>query len=71
MVVEIREDSVSALDEYARIPIAFEVREVFDVAARGDGLGGFVLTRRRLAVSYVKDYDAIEGESPAQWAQHF
>ncbi len=71
MVIEIREDSATALKEYARIPIAFEVREIFDVAAREDVPGKFVLTRRGLEVPYVKDYDAIEGESPAHWAERF
>lgn len=71
MVIEVREDSASALAEYARIPIAFEVREVFDVAADDDSAVGFVLTKRGLDVPYVKDYDAIEGESPALWAERF
>jgi ribosomal protein S18 acetylase RimI-like enzyme len=71
MIIEVREDSVAALAEYARIPIAFEVKEIFDVAACDHDSGGFVLTRRRLDVPYVKDYDAIERESPARWAEHF
>jgi hypothetical protein len=71
MLIEIMEDSVAALAEYARIPIAFEVREVFDVTERAGGLGGFVLTKRTLDVPYVKDYDEIEAESPAHWAERF
>jgi ribosomal protein S18 acetylase RimI-like enzyme len=71
MVIEVREDSVAALAEYARIPIAYEVTEIFEVAARDDGLAGFVLMKRRLDSPYVKDYDAIEAESPALWAKRF
>ena len=71
MAVEVREDSAAALAEYARIPIGFEVREIFDVAERDDAPNGFVLTKRRLDVPYVKDYDAIEEESPAHWAKRF
>jgi GNAT superfamily N-acetyltransferase len=71
MVIEIREDSAAALAEYARVPIAFEVRETFDVTTRDDGRDGFVLTTRRLDVPYVKDYDAIESENPAHWAGRF
>ncbi|MCA1565659.1 MAG: GNAT family N-acetyltransferase [Acidobacteria bacterium] len=71
MVIEVREDSVTALKEYARIPIAFEVREIFDVEVCDDAPGGFVLTRRDLEVPYVKDYDAIEAQSPAHWAERF
>jgi GNAT superfamily N-acetyltransferase len=71
MAIEVREDSAAALAEYARIPIAFEVREIFDVAERDDAPNGFVLTKRRLDVPYVKDYDAIEEEGPAHWAKRF
>jgi len=71
MVIEVREDSAKALAEYARIPIAFEVREIFDVAVRDDAHGGFVLTKRRLDAPYIKDYDALEGESPEHWAERF
>ncbi len=71
MAIEVRGDSAAALAEYARIPIAFEVREIFDVAERDGASGKFVLTKRRLDVPYVKDYDAIEEESPAHWAKRF
>jgi ribosomal protein S18 acetylase RimI-like enzyme len=71
MVIEVREDSAAALADYARVPIAFEVREIFDVAARVDGRHGFVLTSRRLRVPYVKDYDAPACESPAHWPERF
>jgi len=68
MKVEIVEESAAALEELARIPIAFEVRSVLDVADEG---GGFVLTERSLPDPYVKDYDAISGEGPTRWARRF
>src|SRR5713101_3727035 len=68
MSIEVREDRVTALDEYAGIPTAFEVSEVFDVTLEPDG--GFRLAARRLSIPYVKDYDAI-GEKPAQWPERF
>jgi GNAT superfamily N-acetyltransferase len=71
MEIEVREDSAAALAEYARVPIAFEVAEIFEVAAREDGLDEFVLTKRRLDAPYIKDYDAFEEESPAHWAERF
>ena len=71
MKVEIVEEPTTALEEYAAIPIAFEVRLVLDVADPGKGLGEFVLTERRLDVPYVKDYDAINGGNPARWAARF
>lgn len=71
MGVEVREEPITALAEYAAIPIVYEVAAVFDVAEREGGAGGFVLTERALDASYVKDYDAIEGEGPARWAERF
>lgn len=71
MDMKIIEEPITAAAELAYIPIAFEVESVFDVSARDGGLGGLVLSERRLDVPYVKDYDAAEGESPAQWARRF
>lgn len=68
MGIDIRQESAAILNEYARVPIAFDVLEVFDVtAASGDQ---FHLATRRVASPYVKDYDAIS-ESPTEWAQRF
>ena len=58
-----------ALIDYARIPIAFEVNAVLDVAPRPDG-EGFVLAERAIDAPYLKDYDAI-APGPAEWAQLF
>jgi hypothetical protein len=66
-IIEVRHESAVALTEYARIAIAFEVNEVFDVATSLESQ--FTLTPRHLTVPYVKDYDAIE--SPADWSQRF
>jgi GNAT superfamily N-acetyltransferase len=71
MSMEIIEEPIIAAAELARIPIAFEVRSVFDVSAPEGGLGGLVLSERRLEVPYVKDYDAYEGEHPSQWSERF
>ena len=65
MRIEVREESID-LVEYERIPNAFEVTRVLDVAGNADE--GFSLTERRLeSVPYGKDYDAIPGERPRQW----
>jgi ribosomal protein S18 acetylase RimI-like enzyme len=71
MDVEIAEEPIVAAAELACISIAYEVERVFDVTARGGGLGGLVLSERKLDVSYVKDYDTMGGESPTQWAERF
>ena len=71
MTIDIAEEPMTALPEYARIPIVFTVDRVLDVTNRVDGTGGFVLSERRLEVPYEKDYDAIAGEGPLQWARHY
>lgn len=71
MKMEIIEEPIAAAAELARVPIAFDVESVFDVSPRDGGLGGLILSERRLAAPYVKDYDAAEGEHPAQWARRF
>ena len=70
MTIEITEEPMARLPEYARIPIIFTVDRVLDVTSRGDG-GGFALSERPLEVPYEKDYDAIAGEGPLQWARRF
>ena len=71
MRIEVREEPVTALSEHATIPIEFEVESIFDVADPGQGPGHFVLTERRLDAPFMKDYDAMKGEHPTQWAANF
>jgi hypothetical protein len=68
MNIEVIQDPGTGLAAYARIPVAFEVSEVFDVAAGPDG-GEFRLSARRLTIPCIKDYDAAGGERPTQWAR--
>jgi GNAT superfamily N-acetyltransferase len=61
--------SDDALVEYARIPIAFEVRTILEVA--GDHRHNtFHLSERPAGTVYVKDYDA-HADSPTQWPARF
>ena len=71
MTIELAEEPITTLPEYARIPIGFTVDRVLDVTARVDGPGGFVFSERRLDVPYEKDYDALDGEGPLQWPRRF
>jgi len=71
MTVEIAEEPMSALQEYARVPIIFTVDRVLDVTSRSDGTCGFAVSERRLDVPYEKDYDALPGAAPLQWARCF
>lgn len=69
MTIDVEGVSDAALVAYGRIPIAFEVRAVFDVAA-DHAHNGFRLSERPVAKPYLKDYDAI-AEVPAQWPGRF
>ena len=67
--MEIREESLSSLEEYARVPIAFEVSRVLELTLRDGGSGGFELVERPVTPTFVKDYDAIPGNRPLDWAR--
>ena len=70
MRIDVSEQPAIDLDEYANVPIAFEVSTVLDVA-EGEHPGKFILTERRLEFSFLKDYDAIHGNSPRYWVEQF
>ena len=70
MNVKVTEEAPTALADYARIPIAFEVRCVLDVEEQAGGLGGLTLSARALDIPYVKDYDAADG-GPERWPLRF
>ena len=55
MTIDVAEEPMTALAEYALLPIAFRVDHVLDVTARADG--GFALSTRRLEDPHVKNYD--------------
>jgi GNAT superfamily N-acetyltransferase len=69
MTIDVAEEPMAAVAEYALLPIAFRVEQVLDVTARADG--GFTLSARKLEVPYVKDYDAVDGDPPLHWARRF
>jgi GNAT superfamily N-acetyltransferase len=71
VIVEVRESVGAVPAEYARIPIAFEVRSILEASLPDAGLAGAVLKERRLEASWIKDYDAMAGEGPAGWAGRF
>lgn len=69
MEIELREEPMAALAEYARVSIAFEVNRILVVSVEKHG--GFVLTERKVETPYVKDYDAIDGAGLRQLAERF
>jgi GNAT superfamily N-acetyltransferase len=69
MTIDVAEEPMTALTEYALVPIAFRVDQVLDVTTRAEG--SFALSARKCEASYVKDYDAVDGEGPLYWSPRF
>lgn len=67
----LQDPTTAALAEYATIPIAFEVKSVFDVLVRETAQKEFELIERQVGIPYIKDYDAIAGEHPIDWTKRF
>jgi GNAT superfamily N-acetyltransferase len=67
----IREEPIRLAEELAFISIAFEVKSVLACSVQDRGLGGVLLSERRLDAPYWKDYDAFEDEGPGTWAGRF
>ena len=63
--------TVTALEEYAAVPIAFVVDRILQVTVADGGLGGLSLTETAVTDPYVKDYDALEGAAPTLWPERF
>ena len=69
--MEIREESLTFLEQYARIPIAFEVSRILELSLRNGGVSGFELLERPMTPTVVHDYDAIPGNRPTDWERQF
>ena len=71
MDLVIREEPFTRIDDYARIPIAFEVTRVLAVEGSPGSPGNYVFSERPVARPWVKDYDAIDGNHPRDWPRRF
>jgi GNAT superfamily N-acetyltransferase len=71
MVLKIQEMGADILLQYKEIPIAFKVESMLHVDLINGGLGGIKLCEEKVVPSYLKDYDAYEDGSPAEWPKHF
>jgi GNAT superfamily N-acetyltransferase len=65
MVVEVTQESAEALEDYARVGIAFTVERRYRVESARNGLGRLILVEEEIA-PYVKDYD-VESGGPISW----
>lgn len=70
-MIEVRRELFDAILAYAEVPTAFCVTSQLRPLHEGDLSSGFVLEERVVAQSYMKDYDSIPGNRPAEWATHF
>jgi ribosomal protein S18 acetylase RimI-like enzyme len=71
MNITINEAPIAEVGTLAGVPISFRVKQVCDVRPRDDRPGEFVLSENPVDAPYLKDYDALPGEGPAQWARQF
>jgi len=70
MAIQILQEGPSALAEYARVSIAFEVSQTLDVAVPAVDGEPFVMSVRALPVPLFKNYDA-NGDGPRTWGVRF
>jgi hypothetical protein len=67
-MIEVVQEPRPDLTAYASVPIAFQIREVARIPA--NAIGATRLDVERIAVPYVKDYDA-SGNGPLSWSSCF
>lgn len=67
-MIEFIEVDRHSLEEYGRIPMAFDVKSIFKVGQNGDG--SFTLTEVALDSPYIKDYD-VPDQRPTEWRRDF
>lgn len=73
MSLDIQQEAVTvtALEEYATVSIAFVVDRILQVTVADGGLGGLQLTETAVTDPYLKDNDALAGAAPLRWAERF
>lgn len=70
MGVEVRQEPLTMLGEHGRIPIAFTVQCRLDLAALSREAVG-QLPSLPVRTPYLKDYDALPNNRPADWPARF
>jgi GNAT superfamily N-acetyltransferase len=71
MAVEIIEIGPDRLGDYARVPIAFQVKSLLKLDVVGSGLGGIKLIEEDIEPAYLKDYDTSVEGGPEEWRNRF
>ena len=70
MNVEVVEEDAASLDAYATVPIRFDVRSIARVRTTQPS-SDLILEEQSLPIPFVKDYDAVPGNSPLEWPARF
>src|SRR5579863_1429186 len=68
--IELREEPLTALADHGTISIAFCVERIVDLTTLNRSPAAR-FADRHCPAPYIKDYDAITGNRPADWAERF
>ena len=65
--VDVREESMAVIGEYARVPSAFLVERVLRIREDPAAPSRWTWVEETCAMPFTKDYDAIPGTHPTAW----
>lgn len=71
MRIEVAEEPATFIDEYGRIPIAFEISRIYDVARAAAHRNELTLSERAVEKRVIKDYDSAVDDAPVNWKNRF
>ena len=71
VLVDVREETMASIEEYARIPSAFRVDRILRVRADAAVPAQWSLSEEPHAAPFLKNYDAIPGNHPMDWQRQF
>jgi len=66
---QIKTLSEQDIDAYANLPVAFEVRSIFEVI--GETLADLRLVEKNVETPWLKDYDEVPEQTPRAWPKRW
>ena len=66
---KIVEEPLTRLDDYASVPIRFEVSSLYEID--GDNAENAELMEQSVEQPWIKDYDIAKGQNPADWPRRW
>ncbi|MBC8087543.1 MAG: GNAT family N-acetyltransferase [Phycisphaerae bacterium] len=70
-MIEVRRETFREMHRYAEVRTAFLVMSVLQPVPDASVAAGFALEEHAVSTPYVKDYDAIAENHPADWSEYF